>query len=92
MSKVENLSVPLHPATPCSKLVETANLEVNTFASKTGDFELTGRGKESISCLRNDDAPRAAPLSYTGSKLSEDPPSAAPSGYTGSKLSETGWA
>ena len=58
----------------------------STFASETGNFELTGRGLESISCLGNDDTPRAAPLSYTGSKWSEDPPSAAP---TGSKLGET---
>ena len=73
----------------CSKLGETAKLEVHTFASDTGNFELTGRGLESISCLGNDDPRRAAPLSYTGSKLSEDPPSATPSGYTGSKLGET---
>ena len=73
----------------CSKLGETAKLEVNTFASETGNFELTGRGLESISCLGNDDPPRAALLSYIGSKLSEDPPSAAPSGYRGSKLGET---
>ena len=46
-------------------------------------------GLESISCMGNHDPPRAAPLSYTGSKMSEDPPSAALAGYTGLKLGET---
>ena len=48
----------------CSKLGETAKLEVNTFACETGNFELAGRGLESISCLGNDDPRRAALLSY----------------------------
>ena len=69
----------------CSKLGETTTLEVHTFASERGNFELTSRCLES--CLGNDDPSRAAPLSYTGS--SEDPSSAAPSGNTGSKLGET---
>jgi len=34
-----------------SKLGETVNLKVNTFASEAGSFDLTGSGLESISCL-----------------------------------------
>ena len=46
----------------CSKLGETAkNFEVNKFAIETGNFESTGRSLESISCLGNDDSPKAAP-------------------------------
>ena len=35
----------------CSKLSETVNLMVNTFASETGNFDLTGSRLEFISCL-----------------------------------------
>ena len=34
-----------------SKLGETVNLKVNTFASEAGSFDLMGNGLESISCL-----------------------------------------
>ena len=62
--------MPLHLVTHSHDFVgEIVNLEVNTFASETSDFELTGRGLEFIPCLGNDDSPKAAPLSLHRIKI-----------------------
>ena len=65
------------------KLSETAEFKGKTFASETGNFDLTGSRLHSISCFGKSSA---GSTTYSGH---EDPPNAARPVYTSLKLSET---